>query len=317
MISSNRSIRRSAWKLIPVLIVVVTGFQARTASADGELDLLIREYLTARGTDVLLAPNAQLARRYAVDFTGVLPTPADMQAVKGMDAGEMFDHFTAKGAMGHTNGEAAYVWSNLLKDADHFLFSNSTQFSQIAHILEYKTQLRRVYAEGLSYKEFVTWALESQMFLNRFPSGADRANASFFLFLGRDSLSNEVPYGNMWNGYRLVDQNAQPGDANYHVYIYDETVCSSGQMMCEAELWGERGSTPAEAIDIVLSSHMFAEATVDHYWTRLMGAPLPGNDFPEIRSVLVDGFVAQNYDVNWLIREIATSVAYTQEMMFR
>ena len=52
-------------------------------------------------------------------------------------------------------------------------------------------------------------------------------------------------------------------------------------------------------------------------WHRYVGAPLPGVDFPDMRRVLVQGFVASDYDVNWLIRELTTSAAYTQEMMFR
>ena len=47
-----------------------------------------------------------------------------------------------KGPMAHTGGEPAYVWINLLKDADRFLFSNSSQFSQVAHVREFRDQLR-------------------------------------------------------------------------------------------------------------------------------------------------------------------------------
>jgi len=238
-----------------------------------------------------------------------------------MAPAEMFDYFAAKGVMPHTGGEPAYVWVNVLKDADFFLFSNSTQFSQRAHITEFRDQLRRVYAEGWSYKEFAAWALKSQMFLNRFPSAADRANAVFFLFLGRDSFSSEVPVGDMWNGYYLrdpdIDASQAEANADYHVHDYDPARCTNGAAVCDSSLWNVTGSTPDEAIALALDSPMFAEATVDRYWARFVGTGLPGVEFPDVRRVLAQGFVASNYDVNWLIRELTTSAAYTQEMMFR
>lgn len=306
--------------LVPVITVALAA-AAFAAPEPGALDQIIRDYLGERGAQVQLAGSGQLARRYALDLTGVVPSPADVAATDGMSPAEMFDHFAAKGALPHTGGESAYVWVNLLKDADDFLFSNSSQFSQVGHVREFRDQLRRVYEEGWSYREFTRWALQSQMFLNRFPSGADRANAAFFLFLGRDSFASEVPSGNMWNGYRLrnagIPANQAETNPDYHVYDYDPARCGSGDVVCQAELWGEVGATPEEAIEMMLASPLFAEATVDRYWHRYVGAPLPGVDFPDIRRVLVEGLIASDYDINWLIREIATSAAYTQEMMFR
>ena len=294
---------------------------AWAAEGDESLDSLIRDYLTTRGAEVQLAPPEQLARRYSIDLTGVIPTADDLDATAAMAPGAMFDYFASMGPMPHTGGEDAYVWINLLEDADHFLFSNSTQFSQVAHITQFRDQLRRVYAEGWSYREFATWALTSQMFLNRFPSGADRANAAFFLFLGRDSFASEVPAGDMWNGYDLRNAGIPASQAetngDYHVYDYDQGRCGTGDVVCSAQLWSGEGSTPQEAIDMLVGSPMFAEATVDRYWHRMLGVRLPGVDFPDIRRTLVRGFVESDYDVNWLIRELATSAAYSQEMMFR
>lgn len=301
------------------LLVAAVGSAA--ADGEGSLDEIIRATMAERGASPQIAPDYQLCRRYAIDLTGVIPSPADLAACEGRSPAEMFDHFRSKGPLPHTGGEPAYLWVNLLRDADHFLFSNGAQFSQVAHIREFRDQLRRVYAEGMSYREFARWALESQMFLNRFPSGADRANASFFLFLGRDSLASEVPVGNMWNGWVLrepdLPASAAEEDPDYHEYDWDPSACSGGRTLCSAEFWGRTGSTPAEAIDAMLSSHLFVEATVDRYWERLLGYPLPGVDYPDIRRTLVLGFVESGYDVNWLIREIATSPAYTQQMMFR
>jgi len=304
------------------LIVALAATSVALAEAeDTALDQLVRDYLSERGAEVAIAPPEQLARRYAIDLTGVVPAPSDIQATAAMAPGEMFDYFAVKGPMPHTDSEAAYVWSNLFKDADHFLFSNSSQFSQRGHVTELRDQLRRVYSEGWSYKEFATWALESQMFLNRFPSGADRANAAFFLFLGRDSFSSEVPVGDMWNGYYLRDDNIEASqaevDPDYHVYDFDASRCTSGEAVCDSSLWNVPGSTPGVAIGLMVDSPMFAEATVDRYWARYVGSRLPGVEFPDIRRVLAQGFVASNYDVNWLIREITTSAVYTQEMMFR
>ncbi|RMH43179.1 MAG: DUF1549 domain-containing protein [Deltaproteobacteria bacterium] len=310
--------RRRQW----LIIAFAVGIAGPALTVEGSsIEELIRAYLAERGADVQLAPPEQLARRYSIDLTGVVPTPEDIEATASMSPAEMFDYFAAKGPMDHTGGEIPYVWVNLLKDADHFLFSNSTQFSQRAHILEFRDQLRRVYAEGWSYQEFVRWALQSQMFLNRFPSAADRANAAFFLFLGRDSFASEVPAGNMWNGWQLRNPNIPASQAetnpDYHVYDYDPANCERPGIVCSAQLWSSVGATPEDAIEMIVSSPLFAEATVDHYWYRFIGQNMPGVDFPDLRRALAKGFIEHNYDVNWLIREITTSPAYTQEMMFR
>jgi hypothetical protein len=308
------------WAVLATTLVCASlATLALRADEPDTLNGLITDYLEGRGAVVQLAPHHQLARRYAIDLTGVVPSAADLSATQGMSPGQMFDHFSAKGPMAHTGGERAYVWINLLKDADHFLFSNSAQFSQVSHISEMRDQLRRVYQEGWSYQDFARWALESQLFLSRFPSAADRANAAFFLFLGRDSLAPEVQLGNMWNGYALIDPNIPMSDAEidplYHVSDYDQSRCD--QLVCEATLWSQVGATPDDAIELIVGSPVFAEATVDRYWQRFMGTPLPGVEFPDVRRVLVQGLVASDYDINWLVREITTSAAYAQEMMYR
>ncbi len=307
-------------KFFVVLSIVLVGSIASAAGVNGALGELITGFLTERGSSVQLAPQSQLVRRMSIDFTGVVPNLDDIEATNAMSSEEMFDYFAGAEPMPHTNGLPAYAWVALLRDADDFLFSNSVQFSQVSHIQEFQGQLARLYIEDWSYQEFARWALTSQMFLNRFPSGADRANAAFFLFLGRDSFTSEVPVGNMWNGYVLRNPNLDASDAetssDYHVYDYDPSRCGT-EVVCEAELWSQVGSSPQDAIDQIVTSSLFAEATVDRYWQRLIGTPLPGVNFPIIRTTLASNFVANNYSVNWLIREIATSPAYTQEMMFR
>lgn len=313
--------RRTRTTLTAALAITLTLATWSYAALPSTLSELIVNYLTSRDATIQLASPGQLSRRLSIDLTGVVPTIADQEATSAMSPAAMFDYFANKPALDHTFGERAYVWSNLIKDADHFLFSNNNQFSQVAHITEFRDQLRRVYAEGYSYKEFARWALSSQMFLNRFPSAADRANASFFLYLGRDSFASEVPSGNMWNGYRLVNpgipESQAETNADYHRYVYDQSVCDDGTSLCEATLWNTTGATPAEIIDLILDSPMFAEATVARYWERMIGKPLPGVEFPDIREVLVRGLIAADYDINWLLKEIATSPAYSQEMMFR
>ncbi len=310
------------WRTIAIL-AAISAMVGATAGAQGDqtLDGLVRSYMAERGAEPQLAPDHQLCRRFAIDFTGVIPSVADLAACDGATPEEMYQHFVDKGPMPHTGGERPYVWVNLLKDSDHFLFSNSTQFSQVGHIREFRDRLRTVYADGGSYADFARWALDSQMFLNRFPSAADRANASFFLFLGRDSLSSEVPAGNMWNGWALRDDDIPASEAetnpDYHVYDYDPSRCRTGDALCSATLWGVEGDSPAQIIELMVGSTLFAEATVDRYWARFVGAPLPGVDYPELRAVLVRGFVERGHDVNWLIREITTSAVYTQEMMYR
>jgi hypothetical protein len=303
------------------LLCAATATIAVQAEEPQTLDGIINAYLDGRGATVQLAPTGQLARRYAIDLNGVVPRPLEVQQMVNRSPAQIFDYFENKAALPHTDGERPYVWSNLLKDADFFLFSNSTQFSQVGHIVEFRDQLRRIYADGWSYREFVRWALESQMFLNRFPSGADRANAAFFLFLGRDSLAPEVPFGNMWNGFALTDPDINANQAEveplYHVHDYDQARCNGGNLVCEATLWSTTGSTPDVAIELLVGSPLFAEATVDRYWQRYMGETLPGVEFPDLRRVLVEGLIASNFNVNWLIKEITTSAAYTQEMMFR
>ncbi len=307
--------------LVLILVAPVAVAAAAAGGAGDTVDGLIRDYLASRGASAQLAPSRQLARRMAIDLTGVVPSAADLAACEGKSPGEIFDHFVAKPAMAHSRGLRPYVWAQLLRDADDFLLSNSSQFSQVGFVRELEGRLAQVYAAGGNYRDFARWALTSQYFLARFPSPADRANAAFFIFLGRDSLASEVPIGQMWNGYRLrnasIPATQAETNADYHVYDYDAQRCSSGQVVCEAQVWAKIGKTPQEATELVVTSQLFAEATVARYWRRLMGRPLPGNDFPEIRRALVAGLIARDFDVNWVLREIATSPAYAQEMMFR
>lgn len=304
----------SALRVVGLLLVIAAPAHAETA------DELIKKYLQQRGTDAQLAKHGELVRRFAIDFTGVIPTVADVAALEGKTPREVFAYFKSKPPLAHTRGEAPFAWVNLLLDADHFLFNNSSQFTQVRFIREFRDQLRRLYAEGYSYKEFTRWALESQYFLSRFPSAADRANASFFLFLGRNSLPSEVPAGNMWNAWVLktpsIPATQAESNLDYHLYVYSPSVCTT-TVLCAAPLWSVTGSTPKEAIDAMLDSTVFAEATVERYWVRLMGTRLPGNDFPDVRRALVQGLINSGWNVNWLIEEIATSAAYDQEMMFR
>lgn len=301
-------------RIVPFAVLVLAA-AARAESADE----LIRKYLAQRGTEVQVARHGELVRRFALDLTGVIPTPADLAALEGKTPRALFAHFKAKGPLAHTRGEAPYVWVNLLLDADHFLFNNGSQFTQTRYVREFRDRLRALYAAGASYQDFARWALESQYFLSRFPSGADRANAAFFLFLGRDSLPSEVPSGDMWNAWVLknaaIAATQAESNLDYHVYVYTPSVCAT--VLCVAPLWAKTGSTPKEAIDLMLASPLFAEATVERYWVRLMGTPLPGNDFPDVRRELVKGLIASGWNVNWLIEEISTSAAYVQEMMFR
>ena len=307
------------WILVACLLLPGSG--SAYAAETGGLNQLLTDHLTSKDSSPRFAPDGQLARRIAIDLTGVVPSLTDLVNTEGMTPAEMFDYFAGKDPMPHTAGEQPYVWVNLLQDADHFLFSNSFQFSQAAHIREFRDVLARMYREGSSYREFARWAMRSQMFPNRFPSGADRANAVFFLFLGRDSLASEVSCGNMWNGYRLENPRipVQEFETNpdWHAYIYDPQRCADGRALCEAELWSRTGSTPTEAIEMIVGSPLFSEAVVDRYWARYIGEPLPGLDFPRIRKVLAQGFIDADYDPNWVIREIVTSIAYTQEAMFR
>ena len=234
-----------------LVAMAVATFVSVTAISHAEepatIEGLITSYLASRDASVQLAPDEQLARRYALDVTGVVPSSADLSACAGKSPEAMFDHFANKGPMPHTQGEQPWVWINLLRDADHFLLSNSTQFSQVSHLREATSQLRRLYAEGWSYRELASWLLRSQLFLSRFPSAADRANAAFFLFLGRDSLASEVPMGNMWNGFVLVDPDIPASEAetnpDYHVHVFDASRCDSGAVVCEATLWTRTGSS--------------------------------------------------------------------------
>ncbi len=307
------------WILAACLLL--PGASSSPAAEPDGLNQLILEHLRAKDSPPRYAPHGQLTRRIAIDLTGVVPSLADLSNTEDLTPTEIFDYFASKDPMPHTAGERPYVWVNLVTDADHFLFSNSFQFSQAAHIREFRDQLARMYREGSSYREFARWAMRSQMFLNRFPSAADRANAVFFLFLGRDSLASEVSCGNMWNGYRLKNPRIPvmefETNPDYHVYIFDPQRCDDGRALCEAELWSRTGSTPTEAIELIVGSPLFAEAVVERYWARYIGEPLPGLDFPRIRRILARGFIDSGFDPNWVIREIVTSVAYTQEAMFR
>ncbi len=277
-----------------------------TGEAGNVVDAVIVPMLNANKLMVRPAPSAELTRRMALDLAGRMPTLDEYTMLEGKKASEVADYFMV-------TKKDEFVKMGQRFFSDIFLYNNSSQFSQIKHIVEFNDTAAMVWNGTMSWKAFSSYAVKSPMWLNRYPSADNRGEQAFAYFLGRDAFGFERSFGVMWNGYVMAPNGdkAQVGgqpNPRYHEYDLDPTV-GCAQNACTVTILGQEGSSVDDALRIIQGSELFDEGIVQQVWKRYMGGPI-AIEAPELRIKLMQFVRANDYSVPKLVREIVTSSAY-------
>jgi len=277
---------------------------------------VVDQFIVARLERLGIAPHhateAELIRRMALDLTGSVPAAQDYATLHGQDAAAIADHYMA------TDG---FIEMSQTLAADHLHFSNDNMFSTIEQLEALNEIVADHYRGVLSYERYVAAVLESKAFLSRFTSSADRCTATFIAFLGYEPVTEyDYQFGNIFNGYEMTNRRADPRDADYHNYEWtgtcDRRATSTEVETCEFAMWGYQGQSIEDAVRMLAAQPVFAEHAVDLVWERFIGAKIH-TVAPELAVALADRFVEHRFDIRWLIKEVVTSVAYTQSHGYR
>jgi hypothetical protein len=193
------------------------GFDCSNAINAALLPILAKD-----GVGPVLAGDAELCRRYAIDLTGVAPSFADYQDhCRGKSPGEMADYFMQL---------PAYVRVNQRRWADAFLYDNRRTWYQ--YITDLDAQVGSLYSGALTYPDFVAVAVAHPAFVGRF-LGENVVAYAYQNFLGRDALPEErqdmLALYRMWRGRPASDLGL-----TYSSYssCVDTSQCDEGRV-CE------------------------------------------------------------------------------------
>jgi hypothetical protein len=195
------------------------------------IDAALLPILAKDGVNPMLANDAELCRRYAIDIRGVTPSFADYQDhCRGKSPGEMTDYFMQG---------PSYVRVNQRLWADAFLYDNRSTWFQ--YITDLDAQVGALYRGTLSYPDFVAVSVAHPAFVARFLGENVVANA-YQNFLGRDALPEErqdlLALYRMWRLRRASDPRLT---YSHYGACADTSQCDDGRI-CESGYCTDRGN---------------------------------------------------------------------------
>jgi hypothetical protein len=229
--------------------------------------------------------------------------------------------------------------------ADRLLYNNEAV--SIVRIYDADDLVGKLYKGRITYDQFAAVMSAHPVLTRRYSTAGDRAEALFWLLMGRPPLGNErsdlARLYNLWdNGYydherlgmRLPDAfveyeclddqgNVDPetkGECTSILWGYNELILQpdiraddeDGDMrmwsgQLRAEEW-EKLQAPGR---ILSQQRAFWEKAVDDVLKQYLDYDL-GSQVPEVRDRLVEYFLEHNADMRSLHYAVATSVAYRQ-----
>jgi hypothetical protein len=195
------------------------------------IDAALLPILAKDGVKPVLANDAELCRRYAIDITGVTPSFADYQShCRGKSPGERAGYFMQL---------PAYVRVNQRLWADAFLYDNRHTWYQ--YITDLDARVAALYSGALTYPDFVAIAVAHPAFVARF-LGENVVAYAYQNFLGRDALPEErqdmLALYRMWRGRPANDLGL-----TYSTYgsCVDSSECDRGRI-CEGGYCTDRAN---------------------------------------------------------------------------
>lgn len=282
--------------------------------------------------------RAEACRRLFVDMIGRFPTRDDMVATcDGKTYGEI--------ALNLINREE-FLDVNQRRWADKLLYD--TQSVSVERIYDMDNLVGKLYRGQIAYDEFAAVVSSHPVLTRRYDTAEDRAEALFWIFMGRPPLQHErADMGrlyNLWsNGYydhpdlqmrlpdshiryRCIDDEGNPDPETksectsvlwgYHELIMKPDIRAQSSNDGEATMWsGLLKSEEWEMLQqpgrILARERAFWEALVDDVLVQYMGFDM-GTEVPKVREELVEYVLEHNGDIRSLHYAVATSVPYLQ-----
>lgn len=290
------------------------------------------------GLQNLPVVRAEACRRLFVDMIGRFPTRDDMVATcDGKTYGEV--------ALNLLNRDE-FVLVNQRRWSDKLLYD--TQAVNIERVYDLDNLVGKLYRGQVAFDEFAAVVSAHPVLVRRYDTPEDRAEALFWLFMGRPPLSHErADLGrlyNLWsNGYydhkdlqmrvpdahiryRCIDEAGNPDPETksectsvlwgYHELIMKPDIRAQDNTNGERTMWsGLLKSEEWELLQLpgrlLSSERAFWEALVDDVLIQYLGYDL-GTLVPTVRDELVEYVLAYNGDIRALHYAVVTSVPYLQ-----
>lgn len=287
------------------------------------------------GLDTQPIRTAEACRRVFADMIGRFPTRQEVEDVcAGRSWGEVVNDLMSRDAFVEHNQR---LW------ADRLLYNNEAV--SVVRIFDADELVGKLYRGEVPYDQFAAVISAHPVLTRRYSTPGDRAEALFWLLMGRPPLGSErsdlARLYNLWhNGYyddpnlgeRLPDAYIEydcvddDGNVNpetkgectsvlwgYHELILepdlraegDENIMWSG--LIRANEW-EKLQMPGR---ILSQQREFWEKAVDDVLEQYLGYDL-GRQVPTVRDELVDYMLDNNADIRSLHYAVATSAAYLQ-----
>lgn len=225
--------------------------------------------------------------------------------------------------------------------ADKLLYNNDAV--SVVRIFDADALVGKLYRGEVPYDQFAAVVSAHPVLTRRYATAGDRAEALFWLLMGRPPLGSErsdiARLYNLWtNGYydhpqlgdRLPDAfiefdcvdddgNIDPetkGECTSVLWGYNQLILEPDMRAEDGEMWsGLIKSHEWEILQmpgrILAQQRAFWEHAVDQVLERYLGYDL-GRMVPEVRAELVDYFLEHDADIRSLHFAVTTSAAYLQ-----
>jgi hypothetical protein len=278
----------------------------------------------------------EACRRLFVDVLGVFPTH---DQVRNTCVGRKWGEVVA-GMLADTR---FVEWEQRLW-ADAFRYD--TESVSVERIYDIDRLVGKLYRGEVLYDQFAAVASAHPVVTRRYATSGDRAEALFYLFMGRPPLGSErsdiARLYTLWNngyydhpqlgmrlpdaeiGYRCIDDAGNPdpnnsGECTSILYGYNELIlkpdlrAGSGD---DKAMWAgllkdtewERLQLPGK---LLAQQQTFWENAVDRVLLQYLGYDL-GDLVPEVRDEVVRYLLENNGDIRSLHYAVLTSAAYLQ-----
>jgi hypothetical protein len=285
------------------------------------------------GLDSRPIRTAEACRRLFADTLGRFPTRKEVKDVcKGQSWADVVDDLMSRDEFVELNQR---IW------ADRLLYNNDAV--SVVRIYDADDLVGKLYRGEVSYDQFAAVISAHPVLTRRYATAGDRAEALFWLLMGRPPLGSErsdlARLYNLWtNGYydhprlgeRLpdsfidyrcvteegeVDEQSR-GECTSILWGYNELILEPDMRADDGEMWSglirahewEKLQMPGR---ILSGERGFWEKAVDDVLEQYLDYDL-GRMVPEVREELVEHLLEHDADIRSVHFAVLTSAAYLQ-----